>query len=101
MARFWDRCACRSIRFTFANFGLRALVAGASTGPGGVSRESGRAGSSPGLRLTRSCHLSVCRPRRSALCWRVLGHAVGWPMPRGGAQSYRRRAGLVLPVARR
>ena len=54
---------------------------------------SARAACSPAWRRTRSCRSTRSPTAAFGLMLGVLGHAVGWPLARGGSQRDRGRAG--------
>ena len=69
-----------------ARFGLRAIQP--ATGWRGAGFATSRRGpSSPGWPPTRSCRWNTGRPRPSGLVLGLAGHAVGWPIVRGGSQN--------------
>jgi phytoene dehydrogenase-like protein len=92
---------------TLARFGLRALLPAAM-----VARRSFRGAKARGLFAGLAAHsmLPLERPPSAAfgLMLGLLGHAVGWPFPRGGSQaiadslaSYLRSLGSEIETGRR
>lgn len=92
---------------TLARFGLRALLPATT-----VARRSFRGPSARGLFAGLAAHsmLPLERPPSAAfgLMLGLLGHAVGWPFPRGGSQalsdalaSYLRSLGGEIETGRR
>ncbi len=70
-----------------ARFGLLALLPHAVLARWRSARASGRGRCSPGMRRPRHPAAGPTRRApRSGWCSAARGHAVGWPMPRGGSQ---------------
>ena len=109
------RCACPRHPLAFARFGLHAACARRTALAALALRRRARAGAAGGLRRALDAARSSSPFSASfGLVLGLLGHAVGWPIARGGSQaiadamaSYLRalggeiRTGVAVALARR
>ena len=84
-----------------ARFGLRALLPATTAGAALVSRRDARAALFAGIAAHSMLPLDAPPSAAFGLMLGLLGHAVGWPFPRGGSQAIADALASLPALARR